>query len=143
VLTSAGSNKINVIKVIRELTGLGLKEAKDLVDSVPSVVLRPASPQEAELAEGLLAEAGASVKVRSSPGSEPYIKTAVNVLLASAGADKIASIKVLRELTSLGLKEAKDLVDSAPCVVFSAASLEEAELVIKRFSEVGALARIQ
>ena len=64
VLTDAGAQKIQVIKVVRELTNLGLKEAKDLVDAAPKPVLEKASKEDAEKAKAKLVEAGASVDVK-------------------------------------------------------------------------------
>ncbi|HET6380840.1 MAG TPA: 50S ribosomal protein L7/L12 [candidate division Zixibacteria bacterium] len=64
VLTDVGANKILVIKAVRELTGLGLKEAKDLVDAAPKPVKEGVSREEAEQVKEKLAEAGATVEVR-------------------------------------------------------------------------------
>ena len=64
VLTGAGANKINVIKAVREVTSLGLKEAKDLVDGAPKPVLEKVNKDAAEAARAKLAEAGASVDVK-------------------------------------------------------------------------------
>jgi large subunit ribosomal protein L7/L12 len=64
MLTGAGANKINVIKVVRELTGLGLKEAKDLVDGAPKAVKEGATKDEAEKIKAKLTEAGASVELK-------------------------------------------------------------------------------
>ena len=64
VLTAAGANKINVIKAVRELTSLGLKEAKDAVDGAPTVIKEAVSKDEAEAARAKLADAGASVEVK-------------------------------------------------------------------------------
>ena len=64
VLTDAGAQKIQVIKVVRELTNLGLKEAKDLVDAAPKAVLEKASKEDAEKAKAKLVEAGASVDIK-------------------------------------------------------------------------------
>jgi large subunit ribosomal protein L7/L12 len=64
VLTAAGDKKIQVIKEVRALTSLGLKEAKDLVDSAPKPVLEKVSKEEAEKAKGQLEEAGASVELK-------------------------------------------------------------------------------
>lgn len=63
-LTSAGDKKIGVIKVVREATGLGLKEAKELVDGAPSVVKEGVSKEEAEALKAQLEEAGASVTLK-------------------------------------------------------------------------------
>jgi large subunit ribosomal protein L7/L12 len=63
-LTGAGSNKIAVIKVVREVTGVGLKEAKDLVDAAPKMVKEGASKEEAETLKKQLEEAGAQVTLK-------------------------------------------------------------------------------
>ena len=64
ILTDAGAQKIQVIKVVRELTSLGLKEAKDLVDGAPKPVLEKANKDAAEAAKAKLTEAGATVEVK-------------------------------------------------------------------------------
>jgi len=64
ILTDAGAQKIQVIKVVRELTNLGLKEAKDLVDAAPKPVIEKASKEDAEKAKAKLVEAGASVDIK-------------------------------------------------------------------------------
>lgn len=64
ILTSAGAAKINVIKAVREITGLGLKEAKELVDGAPKAVKEKVSADEAEAAKAKLEEAGATVEVK-------------------------------------------------------------------------------
>jgi large subunit ribosomal protein L7/L12 len=64
ILTSAGASKINVIKVVREITGLGLKEAKDLVDNAPKALKEKISKEDAEKIKAQLEEAGASVEVK-------------------------------------------------------------------------------
>jgi len=64
VLTATGEKKVNVIKVVRVITGLGLKEAKDLVDGAPSTVKEAASKAEAEDAKKQLEEAGATVELK-------------------------------------------------------------------------------
>ena len=64
ILTEAGAQKIQVIKVVRELTSLGLKEAKDVVDSAPKAVLEKATKEAAEAAKAKLEDAGASVELK-------------------------------------------------------------------------------
>ena len=64
VLTEVGANKILVIKAVRELTGLGLKEAKDLVDAAPKAVREGVTKEEAEAAKEKLSEAGATVEIK-------------------------------------------------------------------------------
>ena len=64
VLTNAGANRIPVIKVVREITGLGLKEAKDLTDSLPKAVKEGVSKEEADQVKAKLTEVGAEVEVK-------------------------------------------------------------------------------
>ncbi|WP_199616580.1 50S ribosomal protein L7/L12 [Paenibacillus alkalitolerans] len=64
ILTSAGASKINVIKVVREITGLGLKEAKDLVDNAPKAIKEKISKEDAEKIKAQLEEAGAAVELK-------------------------------------------------------------------------------
>lgn len=64
IMTAFGDNKVNVIKVIRAITGLGLKEAKDLVEGVPSTVKEAISKQDAEAIKKQLVEAGATVNIK-------------------------------------------------------------------------------
>jgi large subunit ribosomal protein L7/L12 len=64
ILTSAGGSKINVIKVVRELTGLGLKEAKEIVDNAPKAIKEKVSKEDADAMKAKLEEAGAGVEVK-------------------------------------------------------------------------------
>jgi len=64
ILVEAGANKVSVIKAVRELTGLGLKEAKDMVDGAPKAVKEGANKDEAEAAKKKLEEAGAKVELK-------------------------------------------------------------------------------
>lgn len=64
ILTSAGAAKLNVIKLVREVTGLGLKEAKDLVDNAPKPIKEKITPEEAEALKAKFVEAGAEVEVK-------------------------------------------------------------------------------
>jgi large subunit ribosomal protein L7/L12 len=79
--------------------------------------------------------AGGGGGAAAAPAEE---KTEFNVTLTEAGADKIKVIKVVREVTSLGLKEAKDLVESAPKPIKEGVPKDEAEAIKKKFDEVGA-----
>lgn len=74
----------------------------------------------------------------AAAGAEVEEKTSFNVELIAAGANKIAAIKVVREATGKGLKEAKDLVDAAPKVIKEGATKEEAEALKKQLEEAGA-----
>ncbi|WP_410512500.1 50S ribosomal protein L7/L12 [Paenibacillus sp. BR2-3] len=64
ILTGAGASKINVIKIVREITGLGLKEAKDVVDNAPKAIKEKVSKEEADATKAKLEEAGAAVEVK-------------------------------------------------------------------------------
>jgi large subunit ribosomal protein L7/L12 len=85
--------------------------------------------------------AAAGVPAAGAAAAEEKTEFAVNLM--SAGDKKINVIKVVRELTSLGLKEAKDLVDGAPKVVKEGVSKEEAEAMKKKFEEVGAQVEVK
>ena len=84
--------------------------------------------------------AGGGGAAAAAPAEE---KTEFNVTLTEAGTDKIKVIKVVREVTSLGLKEAKDLVESAPKPIKEGVPKDEAEAIRKKFEEVGAKVTIQ
>jgi len=87
-----------------------------------------------------MAAAGGGAAAAAAPAEEE--KTEFTVTLAAAG-DKIKTIKVVREVTSLGLKEAKDLVDGAPGVLKEGVSKDEAATIKKKFEEVGAKVEIK
>ena len=110
-LTEVGGQKVKVIKVVREITGLGLKEAKAVVDGAPKTLKEAVSKEEAE-----------DIKKQ----------------LEEVGGQKVKVIKVVREITGLGLKEAKAVVDGAPKTLKEAVSKEEAEDIKKQLEEVGA-----
>jgi large subunit ribosomal protein L7/L12 len=85
----------------------------------------------------------AGVAVAGAPTAVAEEKTSFDVILASCGDKKIQVIKVVRELTNLGLKEAKDLVEGAPKTVKSGVSKEEAETMQKKLEEVGGKVEIK
>ncbi len=84
--------------------------------------------------------AGAGAGAAAAPAEE---KTEFTVVLTAVGANKINVIKAVREVTSLGLKDAKDLVDGAPKTVKEGVNKEEAETIKKKFSEAGATVEIK
>jgi large subunit ribosomal protein L7/L12 len=84
--------------------------------------------------------AGAGAGASTAPAEE---KTEFAVVLTAVGANKINVIKAVREVTSLGLKEAKDLVDGAPKTVKEGVSKEEAENIKKKFTEAGATVEVK
>jgi large subunit ribosomal protein L7/L12 len=77
----------------------------------------------------------------AAPAAEE--KTEFNVILTAAGANKINVIKAVREVTSLGLKEAKDLVDGAPKTIKEGVNKDEAETIRKKFTDVGATVEVK
>ncbi len=88
----------------------------------------------------------AAVAVAAAPGAGAAAaeeQTEFNVVLASFGANKVAVIKAVRELTGLGLKEAKDLVEAAPKAVKEAVSKDEAETMKKKLEEAGATVEVK
>ena len=111
-----------IIEVIKELSVL---ELNDLVKAC-------------EEEFGVSAAAGVVVAAGAAAGAAAEEKTEFDVELTEAGANKVKVIKVVREITGLGLKEAKDVVDGAPKVVKEQASKEEAEEIKKKLEEVGA-----
>jgi large subunit ribosomal protein L7/L12 len=84
--------------------------------------------------------AGGAAAAGAAPAEE---KTEFNVVLKEVGANKINVIKAVREVTSLGLKEAKDLVDGAPKAIKEGVGKEEAETIKKKFTEAGATVEVQ
>lgn len=96
---------------------------------------------------GVSAAAAAPVMVSAAAGAPAAAaveeKTEFDAVLTEVGSEKIKVIKVVREVTSLGLKEAKDLVEAAPKTVKEAVSKEEAENIKKKFAEVGAKVEIK
>jgi len=84
--------------------------------------------------------AGAAPQAEAKPAEE---KTEFTVVLKTIGANKVPVIKVVREVTSLGLKEAKDLVDSAPKPLKEGVNKDEAAAIKAKFAEVGAVVEIQ
>jgi large subunit ribosomal protein L7/L12 len=111
-----------------QLAGLTLKEAVDLAKYMKDTYgIEPA-------AGGAVVMAGGG----AAPAAKPEEKTAFDVVLKAAGEKKIQVIKVVREATGLGLKEAKDLVDGAPKPVKQGVSKEEADKLKKTLEENGA-----
>jgi large subunit ribosomal protein L7/L12 len=119
---------------LSELTVIQMAELSKLLEEKWGVSAAAAAP--VMMAGGAAAGAGAA----AAPAEE---KTEFAVHLTSAGDKKINVIKVVREVTNLGLKEAKDLVDGAPKVVKEGLSKDEAAAMKKKFEEVGATVEIK
>ena len=114
-------------------------------DFIKNMTLMDAAALVKELEEELGVSAAAPVAVAAVAGPAAAVeeKTEFNVILAEAGEKKIQVIKVVRELTGLGLKEAKDLVDGAPKPVKEAVPKAEAETIKKKVEEVGGKVEIK
>lgn len=124
-------------KIVEEIKGLSLLEAAELVKKLEETL----GVSAAAAAPVVVAGAGAGpAGAGAAPAEE---QTEFTVVLTSVGANKINVIKAVREVTSLGLKEAKDLVDSAPKPIKEAVSKEEAETIKKKFTEAGATVEIK
>ena len=122
----ADMNQQQVIDYIKGISVLELSQLVKALESELGVSAAAAMPMAMPAAGG-----GAA----AAPVEE---KTEFNVTLTEAGGDKIKVIKVVREVTSLGLKEAKDLVESAPKPIKEGVPKEEAEAIKKKFEDVGA-----
>ena len=112
-------------EIIEVIKGLSVLELNDLVKAC-------------EEEFGVSAAAGVVVAAAGAGAAVAEEKTEFDVELTEAGDQKVKVIKVVREITGLGLKEAKDVVDGAPKVVKEQASKEEAEEIKKKLEEVGA-----
>jgi large subunit ribosomal protein L7/L12 len=125
-----------VQKMLDEIKELSLLEAAQLVKGL-------------EEAFGVSAAAAAPVVVASAAGAgggaaaPAEEQTEFTVVLTNVGSNKINTIKVVREVTSLGLKEAKDLVDGAPKTVKEGVSKDEAEAIKKKFADAGAVVELK
>ena len=124
-----------VATILEQIKGLTLLEAAQLV-------------KEMETAFGVSAAAPVMMAGGGAPGGAAAAapaeeKTEFTVVLTSAGANKINVIKAVREVTSLGLKEAKDLVDGAPKPIKEGVNKEEAETIKKKFVEAGATVEVK
>jgi len=122
--------ELNQQQVIDYIKGISVLELSQLVKALESELGVSAAAAVAVAAPGAAAGGGAAAVVEE--------KTEFNVTLTEVGADKIKVIKVVREVTSLGLKEAKDLVESAPKPIKEGVPKDEAEAIKKKFEEVGA-----
>jgi large subunit ribosomal protein L7/L12 len=118
--------KLSIDEIIAAIKELTVLELNDLVKA-------------AETEFGVSAAAGMVMAGPAAAAAEPVEeKTEFDVELTEVGAEKIKVIKVVRELTGLGLKEAKDLVDGAPKIVKEAVAKADADAMAAKFAEVGA-----
>ncbi|MBQ6426187.1 MAG: 50S ribosomal protein L7/L12 [Clostridia bacterium] len=117
-------------QLIADIKAMSVLELADLVKAL-----------EAEF--GVSAAATAVAVAGPAPAAEVEEKTEFDVILKEIGPEKIKVIKVVRELTGLGLKEAKDVVDNAPKAVKEQVSKEEADKIVAAFKEVGAVCEVK
>ena len=120
--------------IAEQIQGLTLLEASQLVKLLEEKL----GVSAAAAAPVVVAGAGGAA---AAPAAEE--KTEFTVVLTAVGANKINVIKAVREVTSLGLKEAKDLVDGAPKPVKEGVSKDEAETIKKKFTEAGAVVEVK
>ena len=121
--------------IAEQIQGLTLIEASQLVK-----VLEERLGVSAAAAAVAAAPAGGAAAA-AAPAAEE--KTEFNVILMAAGSNKINVIKAVREVTSLGLKEAKDLVDGAPKPIKEGVNKDEAEAIKKKFTDAGATVEVK
>ena len=122
--------------ILEEIKGLTLLEAAELVKKMEDTFgVSAAAAAPVVMAGGAPAAGGGA-----APAEE---KTEFSVVLTEVGANKINVIKAVREVTSLGLKEAKELVDGAPKNIKEGVSKEEAETIKKKFTEAGATVEVK
>jgi len=126
-----------VDKIVEEIQGLSLLEASELVKKLEEKLGVSAAAAAPVVVAGA---AGGPAGAAAAPAEE---QTEFSVVLTAIGANKINVIKAVREVTSLGLKEAKDLVDGAPKPIKEGVGKEEAETIKKKFTEVGATVEIK
>jgi large subunit ribosomal protein L7/L12 len=125
------------------MEGVSREQVKDFIKNM-SLMDAAALVKELEAELGVSAAAPVAVAAAAAgPAAAAEEKTEFNVILAEAGEKKIQVIKVVRELTGLGLKEAKDLVDGAPKTVKEAVPKAEAETIKKKLEEQGAKVEIK
>ena len=120
--------------ILEEIKGLSLLEASELVKKMEETFgVTAAAAAPVVMAAGAVAGGAAAAEE----------KTEFTVVLTDVGPNKINVIKAVREVTSLGLKEAKDLVDGAPKPIKEGVSKEEAETIKKKFTEAGATVEVK
>jgi large subunit ribosomal protein L7/L12 len=123
--------------IAEQIQGLSLLEASQLVKLLEEKLgVSAAAASVAVAAPG----AGGGAAAAAAPVEE---KTEFSVVLTAVGANKINVIKAVREVTSLGLKEAKDLVDGAPKPIKEGVNKEEAETIKKKFTDAGATVEVK
>ncbi|MFY9741954.1 MAG: 50S ribosomal protein L7/L12 [Candidatus Sulfotelmatobacter sp.] len=129
-------NMADLQQIEESIVNLSLLEAAELVKKLETRL----GVSAAAAAPVMVAGGGAGAGAAAAPAEE---KTEFTVVLKEVGANKINVIKAVREVTSLGLKEAKELVDGAPKNVKEGVSKEEAETIKKKFTDAGATVEVK
>jgi len=125
-----------------------MADINGIADQIQALTLLEAA-QLVKLLEEKLGVSAAAASVAAAPAgggaAAPAVeeKTEFNVILVAAGANKINVIKAVREVTNLGLKEAKDLVDGAPKAIKEGVNKDEAETIKKKFTDAGATVEVK
>jgi large subunit ribosomal protein L7/L12 len=122
-----------IAKFIEEIKTMSILELKDLVKAIEEEFGVSAAPV-------AVAAGPAAAGAAAAPDEE---KTEFDVILKETGPEKIKVIKVVREVTSLGLKEAKDVTEKVPSTIKEGISKEEAEAIAAKFKEVGAVVEVK
>src|ERR1035441_2527688 len=134
-----------LVKLLEEKLGVSAAAAAPVMVAGGAAAAGPAAPEKTPFPPVLLAGAppgrGAGGAAAAAPAAEE--KTEFTVVLMAAGPNKINVIKAVREVTSLGLKEAKDLVDGAPKPVKEGITKDEAETIKKKFVDAGATVEVK
>ena len=129
--------ELNQQQVVDYIKGISVLELSQLIKTLEKELGVSAAAAMPMAMPGAAAGAGGGA---AAPAEE---KTEFNVTLTEVGADKIKVIKVVREVTSLGLKEAKDLVDGAPKTIKEGVNKDEAETIKKKFADAGATVEVK
>ena len=123
---------MTIAEIVEAIKSMTILEVADLVKAIEDEFGVSAAP---------VAVAGAAVAGAAAPAAEE--KTEFDVVLKEIGANKLQVIKAVREITGLGLKEAKDLVEAAPKTVKEAVAKEEAEALKAKLAEAGAVVELK
>jgi large subunit ribosomal protein L7/L12 len=128
---------VNMDQIIDQLSNLTVMQIADLTKKLEEKWGVKAAPV---AVAGAAVAGGGGAAAAAAPAAE---KTEFNVILANAGSNKIQVIKAIREITNLGLKEAKDLVDGAPKEIKAGVNKDEAENIKKKIAEAGGTVEIK
>ncbi len=133
-----GENKIDqVLDIIKEMTIIELRDLNQKIQDEFGITAA------APVAMAAMPMAGAPAGGDGAAAEAPEEKSEFNVVIKDIGANKINVIKAVREVTTLGLKEAKDLVEATPATVKEAIGKADAEAVVKKLQEAGATVEMQ